>query len=254
MTITLGVSDSIATITIDRPQKLNALDLETYRKLDGFLTEVASSSDIRAVIVGATGGRSFSAGADINDLPGLAPEQAAERATFRRSVFQRLSELPVPTIAAINGIAFGGGLELALACTFRFANPSSTFGFPELKLGLLPGAGGTQRLPKLVGRSLALELMLTGRQLSAEEARSAGLVDRVVDDPINESAAFARLWMGCSKLAITAILEAVRSSELPLAEGLRNEGSQLSTLFSGPDAAEGIAAFFEKRAPQFNRR
>jgi enoyl-CoA hydratase len=254
MAIDLIVEGSLATVTLDRQHKLNALDLQSYAQLDEHLQSITESAAVRAVIVRASGGRAFSAGADINDLRGIDPDEARKRATYRRNIFQKLSDLPIPSVAAVDGMAFGGGMELALACTFRIASPSSTFCFPEIKLGLLPAAGGTQRLPKLVGRTMALELMLTARKLSATEAHSIGLIDRIVDNPVQAASSLAQNWIGYSKPAITAILEAVRSSELCISDGLSAEGEQLSALVAGRDAAEGIAAFFEKRSPQFNSK
>lgn len=254
MPLNLTVNGALATIALSRPRKLNALDLQSFLQFDEFLKSICASENIRGVIVCSSGGRAFSAGADINELQGIEPDEAAQRSSFRRSVFQRLSELPVPTIAAIDGLTLGGGLELALACNFRFATRHSTFALPEIKLGLLPGAGGTQRLPRLVGHAMALELMLTGKQITADEAQSIGLIDRIVDEPLQYAINFADGWLSYSKPAIAAILEAARHAELPLSDGLRAEGLQLATLTVGEDAAEGVRAFIEKRPPQFNHR
>jgi len=253
MSIHIALDGSLAIITIDRAEKLNALDLHAFREIEKHLDTVSATRGIRGVIFSATGGRAFSAGADITDLVDIEPEEASGRASFRRGVFQKLSELSIPTIAAIDGLALGGGMELALACTFRVATPRSQFAFSEIRLGLIPGAGGTQRLPRLLGKARALELMLTARMIGTEEALEIGLIDRIVDDPIQASRRLADGWLSFSKPALGAILEAVRRSESPILEGLDEEGRLLGSLNASPDGIEGVRAFMERRVPQFNK-
>src|SRR5437870_5438063 len=184
--------DEIALITLDRPEALNALSFGQLHDLNRMLETVAGS-DARALLVTGAGDRAFSAGADIKELMGRTLVEQRSGAMLGQSVLAKLDQLPMPSIALINGYAFGGGLELALACTFRLAAPSAKLGFPEIKLGPIPGSGGTERLPRLVGEARATELILTGRTVEAEEAERIGIVNKVVDgDLIAAGQAFAR--------------------------------------------------------------
>ncbi|MBP1881743.1 enoyl-CoA hydratase [Ensifer mexicanus] len=240
-------------MTIDRAAKLNALDLETFRKIEEIVDKANDDRAVRGLIFAAAPGRAFSAGADINDLTGLSPEEAGRRASYRRGVFQKIATADVPSIAVINGFAMGGGVELALACTFRFATRQATFSMPEINLGLLPGAGATQRLPRLIGMAKALEMMLTASKVAAEEALRCGLVDRIIEDVETEPLNFAVGWLPFSRSAIKGIIAAARGSELPMEEGLAREGEELAMLSASPDGIEGVAAFLEKRRPAFNQ-
>jgi enoyl-CoA hydratase len=253
MTVRFSGEGALGTITLDRQEKLNALDLESFRELERIVQAVRTEPRIRGLIVMAEGDRAFSAGADIHDLAGVDAAEASARATYRRAVLQGFIELPFPSIAVVEGLAMGGGVELALACTFRIASPAARFSFPEIKLGMLPGAGGTQRLPRLIGESRALEMMLTARSIDATEAYRIGLVDRIASDARGEAQAFASQWLPFSRDAIAAIMAAIRCSELPIREGLAAEGRYLAALNNSADATEGIAAFLEKRTPRFNQ-
>ncbi|MGK9286590.1 enoyl-CoA hydratase/isomerase family protein [Sinorhizobium meliloti] len=253
MSVLFEVKNSIGVVTIDRVAKLNALDLETFKKIEVIIDRANGDHAIRGLIFAAAPGRAFSAGADISDLAGLSPQEAGERASYRRGVFQKLSVAEVPSIAVVDGFAMGGGVELALACTFRLATKRAVFSFPEIKLGLLPGAGATQRLPRLIGLSRALDMMLTARQIDAHEALQYGLVDRVVEEPDHAAMEFAAQWVPFSRSAIRGIMAASLHFGLPLEEGLAREGEELARLSTSPDGIEGVSAFLEKRPATFNR-
>jgi enoyl-CoA hydratase len=254
MSVSLSVEDALGIVLIDRQDKLNALDLISFQEIERIMDIVRRDDKVGGLIFTAAGTRAFSAGADIADLKDIGADEAPKRATYRRGVFQELSELPIPTVAVVDGLAMGGGVELALACTFRLATARSSFSFPEIRLGLLPGAGGTQRLPRLIGEVRALEMMLTARRINADEALRIGLVDRIVENPLEDAKNFASQWTQFSRAAVREILAAIQCSELPIREGLEMEGEHLSFLNTSADAAEGIAAFFEKRTPIFNQK
>lgn len=253
MSVVFEIDRSIGVVTIDRQAKLNALDLATFEKIEVIVERANRDRSVRGLLFRAAPGKAFSAGADINDLAGLTPEEAGTRATYRRGVFQKLLEADVPSIAAIDGFAMGGGVELALACTFRTASPSAKFSFPEIRLGLLPGAGATQRLPRLIGMSKALNMMLTAKQISAAEALEWGLIDSIADDPYSAAMDLADQWAPYSRSAIRGVMAAARYSELPLLDGLAKEGEELASLSTSPDGIEGVSAFLEKRPATFNR-
>jgi enoyl-CoA hydratase len=247
--------EELAVLTLDRPEALNALNFSFLRELDTALQQVAVS-DARALLVTGAGPKAFCAGADIKELLGRTLAQQREGARLGQAVFARLDRLPMLSVAVVNGFAFGGGLELALACTFRVATRNAKLGLPEIKLGLIPGYGGTQRLPRLVGMGRALELVMTGRAVGAEEAERIGLVHRLVDgDPVEAAAAFAREMTGYSlpvlELARNAIL---RAPDLPLNEGLAAEADLSTLAYQTADSAEGMNAFCEKRKPSFEDR
>src|SRR5437870_9513513 len=188
--------DGLALITLDRPEALNALSFGQLHDLNRLLDSIAGS-DARALLVTGSGDRAFSAGADIKELMGRSLVEVRAGAMLGQSVLAKLDQLPMPSIALINGYAFGGGLELALACTFRLAAPGAKLGFPDIKLGPIPGSGGTERLPRLIGESRATELILTGRTIEAAEAERIGLINRVVDGDLTEAGQiFAREMTG----------------------------------------------------------
>jgi enoyl-CoA hydratase len=252
MAIHLSRIDELALITLDRPEALNALSFGLVQDLSRLLDGVAQS-DVRALLVTGAGDRAFSAGADIKELMGRTLVEQRAGAMFGQSVLAKLDQLPMPSIALINGYAFGGGLELALACTFRLASPKARLGFPEIKLGLIPGYGGTQRLPRLVGEARATELILTGRTVEADEAERIGLVNRIVDgDLVEAGTAFARDMTGFSLPVLCLARDAIRRAhDLPLHDGLKIEADLSTLAFQTEDAAEGMAAFVEKRKPVF---
>lgn len=252
MALHLTRIEELAVITLDRPEVLNALNFELLRDLGAALDQVAFG-DARALLVTGSGDRAFCAGADVKELTGRSLRAQREGAAFGQAVFARLDALPIPSIALISGYAFGGGLELALACTFRLAARGARLGLPEIKLGLIPGYGGTQRLPRLIGEARALEMILTGRTVEAEEAERIGLVNRIVDgDLIEAGATLAREMTGYSLPALRLARDAVhRGLAFPLKEGLEIEADLNTLAFQTADAVEGMLAFLQKRKPTF---
>ena len=255
MSIELARVEEFAVITLNRPDALNALSFALIRELGRKFDEVAGG-DARALLVTGAGAKAFCAGADVSELTGRSVMAQKEGAELGQNVFSTLDRLPMPSIAVINGYAFGGGLELALACTFRLATRNARMGLPEIKLGLIPGYGGTQRLPRVVGEARALEMIMTARTVDAEEALRIGLVNRLIDgDPVAQGIAFAREFSGYSLPVLGYAREAVtRAAETPLAEGLRIEVDLSTLAYQTRDAAEGMAAFLEKRKPKFEDR
>jgi enoyl-CoA hydratase len=247
--------DELALITLDRPEALNALNFELLRDLGAALDQVAGG-DARTLLVTGAGDRAFCAGADIKELMGRSLRAQREGAGFGQTILAKLDALPIPSVALINGYAFGGGLELALACTFRLALRSARLGLPEIKLGLIPGYGGTQRLPRLIGEARALEIILTGRSVEAEEAERVGLVNRIVEgDLIEAGKNFAREMTGYSLPALRFARDAVhRGLTFALREGLEIEADLNTLAFQTADAVEGMMAFLEKRKPVFRDR
>jgi enoyl-CoA hydratase len=253
--IELTRRDEFALLRLDRPEALNALSFALIRDIGAALDEVASC-DARALLITGAGEKAFCAGADIKELTqrGLMAQRQAAEAGQR--AFAKLDSLAIPSVAVINGYAFGGGLELALACTFRLATRNAKMGLPEIKLGLIPGYGGTQRLPRVVGEARALEMIMTGRTVGAEEAERIGLVNRLVEgDPVAAGIAFAREFSGYGLPALLFAREAVkRASDLPVSEGLKVEADLSTLAYQTRDAEEGMAAFLAKRKPKFEDR
>jgi enoyl-CoA hydratase len=241
-----------AVLTIRRPSALNALSFELIGQIGEYIGQ-AGRSNARALIVTGEGERAFCAGADIKELQNRSLTAQREGAELGQAVFALLDRLPIPSIALVNGFAFGGGCELALACTLRLALPNAKFGLPEVKLGLIPGYGGTQRLPRLVGVGRALEMVMTGRTVGAEEALSMGLINRIVQLPALDAAkAYAREFSGHGLRALQFAREAVqRSVDLPLSEGLKMEADLSTLAYRTRDAEEGMQAFIDKRKPDF---
>jgi enoyl-CoA hydratase len=255
MPVELSRRDEIALLTLNRPEALNALSFAILHEIGAAFDEVARS-DARALVVTGAGVKAFCAGADIKELLGRSLVEQKRGAELGQSVFAKLDRLPIPSIAAINGFAFGGGLELALACNFRVAARHAKLGLPEIKLGLIPGYGGTQRLPRLVGPARALEMVTTGRTVGAEEAERIGLVNRLADgDPVEAAILFAREMTGYSLPVLGFAREAVqRGLDLPLAEGLKIEADLSTLAYRTEDSVEGMSAFIEKRKPAFRDR
>jgi enoyl-CoA hydratase len=252
MPITLSYRDEFAILTIDRQDALNALSFSLIGDIGRCFDEVAKSK-ARALLLTGAGSKAFCAGADIAELTNRDLEAQKRGAELGQQVFARLDTLPMPSVAILNGYAFGGGLELALACTFRLAMPNAKVGLPEIKLGLIPGYGGTQRLPRVVGEARALEMILTGRTVAADEALRIGLVTRLVEgDPIDAGIAFAREFSGHGMVALRLARDAVqRALQTPLTEGLKVEADLSTLAYQTKDANEGMAAFMQKRKPQF---
>lgn len=252
MSVELTRLDDCALLRLNRPEALNALSFEILRKIASALDEVATWK-IRALIVSGAGEKAFCAGADIKELRGRSMIERKRGAELGQAAFAKLDRLPFPSVAAINGLAFGGGLELALACTFRIAVRSARLGLPEIKLGLVPGYGGTQRLPRLIGEARALDMILLGRTVTAEEAGQIGLVHRVVDGGAVEGAvSYISEFSGFSLLALGLARDAVqRALDVPIHEGFKIEADLSTLAFSTADAEEGMAAFIEKRKAVF---
>ena len=252
--ISVGLDDGVATIVIKRPEVMNALDDVTLHELQQVTQEFATDELVRVVVLTGYGDKAFIAGADIKQLSTLTPIEAETLARRGQAVCNDLEQMGKPVIAAINGYALGGGCEIAMACTLRIASESARIGQPEVTLGLIPGYGGTQRLTRLVGHGRALEIMLTGKPISAEEAWRIGLINRVVPseeltDVVNE---LARYLSGQSPLAMKYILAAVRDGfGMTLRDGCSLEASLLGLMASTDDWREGTTAFLEKRRPRF---
>ena len=255
MSIELKRVEEFALLTLNRPDALNALSFALIADLGRALDEVAQG-DARALLVTGAGPKAFCAGADIKELTGRSLRDEKRGAEVGQAVFAKLDRLPMPSVAIVNGYAFGGGLELALACTFRLATRNAKMGLPEIKLGLIPGYGGTQRLPRAVGPARALEMIMTGRTVDAEEAARIGLVHRIVDgDPVQAGIAYAREFSGYSLPVLGLAREAVsRALDTPLNEGLKIEADLSTLAFRTEDATEGMAAFIAKRKPGFKDR
>jgi enoyl-CoA hydratase len=244
----------IALLTVNRPQVLNALNGQTLVELGQAAEDLRRDAATRVVIVTGAGEKAFVAGADISELAELAPAQAQDRALLGQRVFDAVEQMGKPVIAAINGFALGGGCELAMACTLRIAADTARLGQPEVNLGIPPGFAGTQRLSRLVGKGVALDLLLTGRHVSAEEALRIGLVNRVVPaaDLLTAARALATELAAKAPLAVRYIIDAVhRGSDVPFAEGAYLEASLFGLAFSTADMREGTRAFLDKRKPAF---
>jgi enoyl-CoA hydratase len=247
------VADRIATITVNRPDKLNALSAALIGEL-GTAVDQAIADDQVAGIILTGAGRAFVAGADISELAGQTPMSAVARARRGQEIFGRFERSPKPTIAAVNGFALGGGCELAMACHLRIAGESAKFGQPEVKLGIIPGYGGTQRLPRLVGTGRALQLLMTAEIIDAAEAVRIGLANRVVPNDVLLETAVATLqqMIANGPLAIRACIDAViRGQDMSLGDALAYEAAHFGTLSSTGDMKEGMQAFLEKRPAAF---
>lgn len=241
----------IATVSINRPDKMNALNNQVFTELEQVLTTIAETNTIRGVIVTGVGEKAFVAGADIKEFSDFDAEQATKLSQRGQRVFQQLEDLTKPVIAAINGFALGGGLELAMACHLRIAAPSAKMGLPEVSLGLIPGYGGTQRLPSLVGKAKALELILSGKFIGAQEAHSIGLVNAVAQkDLLDEANNMMKSIIKQAPIAIKNAILAVKHAGTDT--GFTHEANLFGELFATADFKEGVGAFFEKRTPNFS--
>lgn len=248
---------AIAYVTLNRPKVLNALNRKTWEDLRAAFEDTREDSAIRGVILTGAGDKAFIAGADIGELSKVTAVEAEESSTFGQGVLNLIENLGKPVVAAINGFALGGGCETAMACTIRVATENAKFGQPEVKLGILPGGGGTQRLPRLVGKGRALQLILSGEMISAQEAYRIGLVNEVVPaaDLITRAEAILKQIFANSPIAVRYSLEAVnKGSDTSQAEGLALEASFFGLCAATADKQEGTQAFLQKRAPQFQGR
>ena len=250
-----GTIAGVALVTLERPEVLNALSFDLLDALAEALAALDADPTCRAIVITGSGTRAFAAGADIRELAVQTPISLLVDDRF--AVWERIAATRKPLIAAVRGFALGGGCELAMSCDLIVAGEDAQFGQPEINLGVMPGAGGTQRLTRAIGRARAMDLILTGRTINAAEAAAAGLVSRVVpaDETIEAALELARTIASKAPVAVLAAKEAVRlAEELPLAAGLRHERRAFFALFASEDQTEGMAAFVEKRPPQWKGR
>jgi enoyl-CoA hydratase len=244
-------------VTVDRPKVLNALNLQSMTELEQVFLDVRQNDAVRAVVITGAGDKAFVAGADIRELASLSAQEGEQMATRGQRIFHLIENCGKPVIACINGFALGGGCELALACTLRIASTSARLGQPEVKIGIIPGYGGTQRLPRLIGKGAALKMILTGEAIGANEALRLGLVDEVVEPSqlIERAEQIAQTIAAMAPLAVRDSIRAVNAGyDLPLSTGLELEAALFGLVCSTNDKAEGARAFLEKRSPAWTGR
>lgn len=255
--VTVETIDAVAIVTIHRPDKLNALNQEVLQLLWDTFLQLQANSAIRAVVITGSGSKAFVAGADISELHQNDAISGRRFAEFGQRVFNLIENLGKPVIAAVNGFALGGGCELAMACHIRFASENAVFGQPEINLGIIPGYGGTQRLPRLIGTAKALELILSGEKVNADEAHRFGLVNRVVplESLLPHATDFALALAAKAPQALRACLDATRAAAFTsLNDGLTIEAGLFGSTCGTEDFREGTLAFLEKRQPSFSGR
>ena len=258
------VEGEIAVLTINRPEVLNALNTHVLQELDEWSTQIHSilaqpSNSIRGIILQGAGSKAFVAGADIKEFKGKTKTEAQQISRRGQRIFGQIEQLPVPTVALVEGYALGGGAELAIACDFRLAAPNAIIGFPEVKLGLLPGFGGTVRLPQLIGNARAMEWMTTAKTVSAEQGVDVGIFNAVLDDKDENVLNQAKKWMAllCSMapLAVKNVIFAMKSQQNTNSEkNFEKEAELFAKLFESHDFQEGVNAFLEKRKPVFQNK
>ncbi len=252
--IHFNVDGAVATITIDRPKALNALNPDTINELSAAVDLIAANKEIRAVVITGAGEKAFVAGADIAAMANMTADEAEAFSKRGSGMMRRLEKLPIPVIAAVNGFALGGGCELALSCDFIYASDNARFGQPEVNLGLIAGFGGTQRLTRKVPYGIAMELLTTGRMIKADEALRIGLVNRVVPQAelMDSVMATVKELLAKAPIAVSRSKALVQTApETDIDTGLANESSSFSTIFNTEDFKEGVTAFLAKRPPQF---
>jgi enoyl-CoA hydratase len=256
-TLLCEVREQIATITLNRPKVLHALNAQVFDELEAVFTDLSKDPSVRVILLTGAGEKAFAAGADINELAATDAMTGEAKARRGQAVFRLIETYRKPVIACVNGFALGGGCELAMACTMRLASETARLGQPEVKLGLVPGYGGTQRLPRLVGQSAALRLMMTGEMIGAVDALRIGLVDEVMpaERLMVRAGELARAIAAMAPLAVAGCMEAVqRGGEMSLDDAMKVEAEIFGRLCGTADKAEGTAAFLEKRQPSWTGR
>lgn len=250
--ILLSKEDKIAIITINRPESLNALNAQTIKEISSALDNLASDHEVRVIILTGSGEKSFVAGADIKEFSDFNQEKAEELARNGQNIlFNKIENLSKPVIAAVNGFALGGGLELAMSCHIRYASENAKLGLPEVTLGLIPGYGGTQRLPKLVGKGIANEMIFSAKMIAAQKAKEIGLVNEVfaIEELLTKTKELAKTIANNSPMAISRAIQATNLSDTD--KGFDAEIKFFGELFELDDKKEGVTAFIEKRKPSF---
>ena len=248
------IENKICTLTINRPDQYNALNKDVLIELDSKLDSIIEDTDCRVIIITGSGDKAFIAGADIQEMLKMNENQAQEFSKIGQDLTIKMEECKIPIIAAVNGFALGGGCEFAMACHIRYATENAVFGQPEVSLGLIAGWGGTQRLPRLIGKGKAMEILLSGKNIKADEAYLIGLVNKVVpkNELIPSVEELARSIIKNAPIALTATINAVNRGECPsFQSGLVKEQVEFSKLFNTDDTREGLLAFIEKRSPEF---
>lgn len=256
-TIRIDIEGGVATVTLNRPQQLNALNRQMFRELDEAFDEVTVDPAARVLVITGTGDRAFAAGADIREFVGMGPVAALDFSRNAQRIYRKLETMPKPTIAAVNGFALGGGCELMMACDIAYAADTVRLGQPEITLGIIPGAGGTQRLSRLVGKQKAKELTMTGDMIPAEEALRLGLLCKVVPaaDLMAEVKKLCEKLLSKGDVALRMAKEAIEAgAQADLGTGMEIEAKAWSVCFTTEDYAEGLKAFLEKRKPNFKGR
>jgi enoyl-CoA hydratase len=252
-TLLTSLNNGILTITINRPDKLNALNSQVMQELDQVLTELLNQSEVRSAIITGSGSKSFVAGADIAEFVGLDTAQGMQLAQKGQAIFARIEQSPKPIVACVNGFALGGGCELAMSCHFRIASDNAKFGQPEVNLGLIPGYGGTQRLVQLIGKGRALELLMSGEMIDAQKAWQYGLVNAVVpqEELLAKATAILQTINSKAPLAVAKCIEAANAVFDETKNGYAVEVAAFGECFDTADMKEGTSAFLEKRKPRF---
>lgn len=251
-TLLTSLDEKIFIITINRPDKMNALNKDVFNELESAVDEIYNNKDISACIITGAGSKAFVAGADISEFTTLSPDQAPGLAKRGQDVFDKIENCPKPIVAAVNGFALGGGCELALACHFIYASENAKFGQPEVNLGLIPGYGGSQRLTQLVGRNMAMELLMSGNMINAKEAMDYGIVNKVVkqEDLLSTTKAILGIILTKAPIAVSKIIECVNNFD-HTQQGYDFEVKKFGECFATEDMKEGVTAFLEKRRAEF---
>jgi enoyl-CoA hydratase len=255
-TILTALEDGIFVITINRPDKMNALNKDVIEELGQVFDEVYTNDEIKTVIITGAGEKAFVAGADISEFLSLAVEDGAKFAQKGQSCFDKIENSPKPVVAAVNGFSLGGGCELAMACHFRTASTNAKFGQPEVNLGIIPGYGGTQRLTQLIGKGKAMELMMTADMIGADEAKALGLVNHVFapEELLAKTKEILKKIQTKAPIAISKVIECVNDAAKSDPKGFGNEAERFGQSFATEDRKEGAGAFLEKRKPVFKRK